>query len=386
VVSEYFNTDYSPFGVQLSGRNFVKSGSREARFGFQGQEEDDEVKGDGNSYTTEFRQLDPRLGRWLSLDPLQAQTPWQSPYCSMDNNPICLNDLFGSSTDGDPVKKDGSSPENARDLNEVEVAVKRTAFQKLMGKCRTLNRQVRKSIVNLSNRGSSKSKSSSISTASSSKSSPLSSFDFVGTDNIYSGGMGRPGGPEEGAGKLARYMMNGLAAVVCAPAVIGTAVVAAPIVTSGTVATGVGLYKTGKFIFEGTTAALKLYHKTFGINGGWESLGSELLNQTTTQMVKDGKISPGKYDIMALSYSPFILKSTNRYIQGVLGASGAFITFSTSDGFGGALFEDKSASHTAMSIVLGVMPTLGGEACPSLFSETVTGLMQGVIDQYEENE
>ena len=33
------------------------------RYGFQGSEMDDEVKGEGNSYTTEFRQLDPRLRR-----------------------------------------------------------------------------------------------------------------------------------------------------------------------------------------------------------------------------------------------------------------------------------------------------------------------------------
>lgn len=58
---------------------------------------DNEVKGSGNSYTTEFRQLDPRLGRWLSLDPVIQ--PWQSPYCSMDNNPIWYNDVFGNVID-----------------------------------------------------------------------------------------------------------------------------------------------------------------------------------------------------------------------------------------------------------------------------------------------
>jgi hypothetical protein len=37
------------------------------RYGFQNQEKDDEVKGAGNSYTTEFSQYDPRVGRWLYL-------------------------------------------------------------------------------------------------------------------------------------------------------------------------------------------------------------------------------------------------------------------------------------------------------------------------------
>jgi len=42
----------------------------EYRYGFNGMEKDDEVKGKGNSYTTHFRMLDPRLGRWLSTDPI----------------------------------------------------------------------------------------------------------------------------------------------------------------------------------------------------------------------------------------------------------------------------------------------------------------------------
>jgi len=84
------STDYSPFGVELEGRTVSIDGYR---FGYQGSEKDNEFKGDGNSYATEFRQLDPRLGRWLSLDPVIQ--PWQSPYCSMDNNPIFNYDRNG---------------------------------------------------------------------------------------------------------------------------------------------------------------------------------------------------------------------------------------------------------------------------------------------------
>jgi RHS repeat-associated protein len=58
-------------------------------------EVDPETKGNGNSYTTEFRQYDPRLGRWLSLDPLMASFPWQSPYCAFDNSPIYKIDKDG---------------------------------------------------------------------------------------------------------------------------------------------------------------------------------------------------------------------------------------------------------------------------------------------------
>jgi len=85
-------SDYSPFGVQLDGRT---QSSNSYRYGYQGSEKDDEVKGEGNSYTTQFRQLDPRVGRWLSIDPMSRKYPNQSPYISMDDNPILKNDVLG---------------------------------------------------------------------------------------------------------------------------------------------------------------------------------------------------------------------------------------------------------------------------------------------------
>ena len=50
------------------------------RFAFNGMEKDDEVKGLGNSLDFGARMYDPRLGRWLSLDPLQQKYPFASPY------------------------------------------------------------------------------------------------------------------------------------------------------------------------------------------------------------------------------------------------------------------------------------------------------------------
>ena len=58
----------------MPGRSF---NSDAYRYGYQGSEKDNEVKGNGNHYTTEFRQLDPRLGRWFSVDPILQF--WQSP-------------------------------------------------------------------------------------------------------------------------------------------------------------------------------------------------------------------------------------------------------------------------------------------------------------------
>jgi RHS repeat-associated protein len=84
-------TDYYPYGMTLRS----ESDGSNYRYGFQGQEMDDEVKGEGNSYTTHFRQLDPRIGRWLSIDP--KATAWETPYASMGNNPIFYNDVLGDS-------------------------------------------------------------------------------------------------------------------------------------------------------------------------------------------------------------------------------------------------------------------------------------------------
>ncbi len=66
-------------------------------------EKDDEVKGSGNSYTTEYREYDPRLGRWFSPDPLMSWFADQSPYNFVFNNPLNLNDPLGLTPD-DPKK------------------------------------------------------------------------------------------------------------------------------------------------------------------------------------------------------------------------------------------------------------------------------------------
>lgn len=54
---------------------------------------DNEIKGEGSSYTTYFRQYDPRVARWLSIDPVTFHS--ESPYMAMNNNPILYNDVKG---------------------------------------------------------------------------------------------------------------------------------------------------------------------------------------------------------------------------------------------------------------------------------------------------
>ena len=84
--------DYSPFGVSLDGRTMESDFYRR---GFNGMEKDDELKGKGNSYSTEFRQLDPRLGRWLIADPNAADAPNWTPYRFVFNSPIRYTDPDG---------------------------------------------------------------------------------------------------------------------------------------------------------------------------------------------------------------------------------------------------------------------------------------------------
>jgi RHS repeat-associated protein len=77
----------------MPGRNYINGSSY--RYGMNGQEKDDEIVGSGNSYDFGARQYDPRLGRWMSLDPLMAKYPGLSPYNFVDNNPIALIDEDG---------------------------------------------------------------------------------------------------------------------------------------------------------------------------------------------------------------------------------------------------------------------------------------------------
>ncbi len=65
-------------------------------------EKDDEMKGAGNSLTTEFRLNDPRIGgRWWSLDP--KPNPSISRYAGYDNNPVFYSDPRGDSANVDGI-------------------------------------------------------------------------------------------------------------------------------------------------------------------------------------------------------------------------------------------------------------------------------------------
>ena len=82
----------SAFGCALKEREF--SGEK-YRYGFQNQEMDDELKGEGNSVNFTYRMHDPRLGRFLSLDPLSEKYPRNSPFAFSENRVIDGIELEG---------------------------------------------------------------------------------------------------------------------------------------------------------------------------------------------------------------------------------------------------------------------------------------------------
>jgi RHS repeat-associated protein len=65
------------------------------RYGFNGKENDNDVKGEGNQQDYGFRIYDPRLGRFLSVDPITADFPWNSSYAFAEGDIIRCIDLDG---------------------------------------------------------------------------------------------------------------------------------------------------------------------------------------------------------------------------------------------------------------------------------------------------
>jgi len=66
------------------------------RYGFNGMEKDDEVKGSGNSYDFGARMYDARVGRWWSRDKFEASKSYISTYSSFRNNSMLFVDPDGN--------------------------------------------------------------------------------------------------------------------------------------------------------------------------------------------------------------------------------------------------------------------------------------------------
>jgi RHS repeat-associated protein len=84
-------TDYYPFGMAMR-----VGGESKYKYGFNGKENDNEVKGgDGTQQDYGMRVYDNRLGRFLSVDPLTQSFPFYTPYQFAGNTPIQAIDIDG---------------------------------------------------------------------------------------------------------------------------------------------------------------------------------------------------------------------------------------------------------------------------------------------------
>jgi len=83
--------DYYPFGMVQPERQFTAATSY--RYGFNGMEQDKNISRD--NYDFGARIYDGRIGRWVSVDPLQKKYPNFSPYNFVANNPMIFKDPDG---------------------------------------------------------------------------------------------------------------------------------------------------------------------------------------------------------------------------------------------------------------------------------------------------
>ncbi|OQP68407.1 RHS repeat domain-containing protein [Niastella populi] len=91
--------DYYPFG--MLSRVALPNSGKDYKFGFNGKMNDNDVKGGlGNQQDYGMRIYDPRIGRFLSVDPLQRQFPDLTPYQFSGNTPIQAIDLDGLEPQG----------------------------------------------------------------------------------------------------------------------------------------------------------------------------------------------------------------------------------------------------------------------------------------------
>jgi len=78
----------------MPGRKYTAGSSY--RYGFKGKENDNDVKNvEGGQQDYGMRIYDPRVGKFLSMDPLTKEYPHYTPYSFAGNKPIRYNDRDG---------------------------------------------------------------------------------------------------------------------------------------------------------------------------------------------------------------------------------------------------------------------------------------------------
>jgi len=94
----------------MPGRSYTSQNGY--RYGFNSKENDDEVKGEGNQQDYGMRIYDPRVGRFLSIDPITVKYPELTPYQFASNTPLWGSDLDGLEVDFSTAKVQRQKYEN----------------------------------------------------------------------------------------------------------------------------------------------------------------------------------------------------------------------------------------------------------------------------------
>ncbi|HTJ48126.1 MAG TPA: hypothetical protein VL443_01635 [Cyclobacteriaceae bacterium] len=86
-------SDYYPFGLEMKGR--YRDDSIAYRYGFQRQEKDNDGEFENSSYSYKYRTYNPRICKFLSVDPLTDKYPHNSPYAFSENRVLDAIELEG---------------------------------------------------------------------------------------------------------------------------------------------------------------------------------------------------------------------------------------------------------------------------------------------------
>lgn len=93
--------DYYAFGAPMYARSYQMSGIAGYRYAFNGMEKDNEIDdADGDDYTADYWEYDPRIGRRWNIDPVVLAN--QSVYATFDNNPVLNSDPNGAAAPPEP--------------------------------------------------------------------------------------------------------------------------------------------------------------------------------------------------------------------------------------------------------------------------------------------
>lgn len=94
--------NYYAFGATLPEKQYIRTNNY--KYGFNNQESESEIR---DYYLFEYRIHDSRLGRFLSVDPLSNEYPWNSSYAFAENRVIDGIDLEGA--EWQPINSKGEN-------------------------------------------------------------------------------------------------------------------------------------------------------------------------------------------------------------------------------------------------------------------------------------